>query len=90
MKRFKIGIVPVIKRSNPDQDAVPLAKAPCAGGDSFGGLICAQMHSCKSMAMISFAVASSAIKHTIRGDGNITDDAESIRSLMNMRYNIKC
>ena len=86
MKRPKIGIVPVIKRSNPNRDA----KAPCAGGDSFGGLICAQMHSCKSMAMISFAVASSAIKHTIRGDGNITDDAESIRSLMNMRYNIKC
>ena len=55
MKRSKIGIVPVIKRSNPNQDAVPLAKAPCAGGD-----------------------------------GNITDNAESIRSLMNMRYNIKC
>ena len=55
MKRFKIGIVPVIKRSNPNRDA----KAPCAGGDSFGG------------------------------DGSITDDAESIRSLMNMRYNIK-
>ena len=54
MKRFKIGIVPVIKRSNPNQDAVPLAKAPCAGGD-----------------------------------GSITDDAESIRSLMNVCYNIK-
>ena len=60
MKRSKIGIVPVIKRSNPDQDAVPLAKAPCAGGDSFGG------------------------------DGSITDDAESIRSLMNMSFDIKC
>ena len=55
MKRFKIGIVPVIKRSNPNQDAVPLAKAPCAGGD-----------------------------------GSITDDAESIRSLMNMSFDSKC
>ena len=90
MKRSKIGIVPVIKRSNPDRDAVPLAKAPCAGGDSFGGLICAQMHSCKPMDMINFAAVSSAIKHTIHGDGNITEDAESIRSLMNMSYNIKC
>ena len=28
-------------------------------------------------------------KHTIHGDGNITDDAESIRNLMNMNYDIK-
>ncbi len=26
---------------------------------------------------------------TIRGDANITDDAESIRNLMNMNYDIK-
>ena len=38
---------------------------------------------------VNFAVASSVIKHTIRGDGNITDDAESIRNLMNMNYDIK-
>ena len=38
---------------------------------------------------LNFAVASSAIKHTIHGDGNITDDAETIRSLMNMNYDIK-
>ena len=31
----------------------------------------------------------SAIKHTIHGDGNITDDVESIRSLMHMNYDIK-
>ena len=29
----KIGIVPVIKLSNPERDAVPLAKALCAGGE---------------------------------------------------------
>ena len=28
----KIGVVPVIKLSNPERDAVPLAKALCAGG----------------------------------------------------------
>ena len=60
------------------------------GGDAFAsGLIYAMMKGYKPMDMINFAVASSAIKHTIRGDGNITDDAESIRSLMNMNYDIK-
>ena len=39
--------------------------------------------------MINFAVASSAIKHTIHGDANITDDVSSIRNLMNMNYDIK-
>lgn len=43
----------------------------------------------KSMDMINFAVASSVIKHTIHGDGNITDDVQSIRNLMNMNYDIK-
>ena len=41
------------------------------------------------MDIINFAVASSAIKHTIHGDANITDDAQSIRNLMNMNYDIK-
>ena len=41
------------------------------------------------MDMINFAVASSVIKHTIRGDGNITDDVSTIRNLMNMNYDIK-
>ena len=60
------------------------------GGDAFAsGLIYAMMKGYKPMDMINFAVASSAIKHTIRGDGNITDDAESIRQLMNMNYDIK-
>ena len=31
----------------------------------------------------------SAIKHTIHGDANITDDVSSIRNLMNMNYDIK-
>ena len=60
------------------------------GGDAFAsGLIYAMMKGYKPMDMVNFAVASSVIKHTIHGDGNITDDAESIRSLMNMNYDIK-
>ena len=60
------------------------------GGDAFAsGLIYAMMHNYKPMDMINFAVASSVIKHTIHGDGNIVDNAESIRSLMNMSYDIK-
>lgn len=60
------------------------------GGDAFAsGLIYAMMHDYKPMDMINFAVASSVIKHTIRGDGNITDDVSTIRNLMNMNYDIK-
>ncbi|MDE6905932.1 MAG: sugar kinase [Lachnospiraceae bacterium] len=60
------------------------------GGDAFAsGLIYAMMHGYKPMDMVNFAVASSAIKHTIRGDANITDDVGSIRNLMNMNYDIK-
>ena len=60
------------------------------GGDAFAsGLIYAMMHDYRPMDMINFAVASSAIKHTIHGDANITDDVESIRNLMNMNYDIK-
>lgn len=60
------------------------------GGDAFAsGLIYVMMKNYKPMDMINFAVASSVIKHTIHGDGNITDDAETIRNLMNMNYDIK-
>lgn len=60
------------------------------GGDAFAsGLIYAMMHDYKPMDMVNFAVASSVIKHTIRGDANITDDVKSIRNLMNMNYDIK-
>lgn len=60
------------------------------GGDAFAsGLIYAYTHDYKPMDMINFAVASSALKHTIHGDANITDDEQSIRNLMNMNYDIK-
>ena len=60
------------------------------GGDAFAsGLIYAMMNQNKPMDMVNFAVASSALKHTIRGDANITDDAAAIRNLMNMNYDIK-
>ena len=60
------------------------------GGDAFAsGLIYAMLHDYKAMDMINFAVASSAIKHTIHGDANITDDVSTIRNLMNMNYDIK-
>ena len=60
------------------------------GGDAFAsGLIYAMMNHYKPMEMVNFAVASSVLKHTIHGDANITDDAKSIRALMNMDYDIK-
>ena len=60
------------------------------GGDAFAsGLIYAMMNNYKPMDIVNFAVASSAIKHTIRGDANITDDVKSIRNLMDMNYDIK-
>lgn len=60
------------------------------GGDAFvAGLIYAVMQEYEPVEMVNFAVAASAIKHTIRGDGNITDDAETIRDLMDMSFDIK-
>lgn len=60
------------------------------GGDAFAsGLIYAMMNNFKAIDMVNFAVASSVIKHTIHGDGNITDDVQSIRNLMDMNYDIK-
>ena len=60
------------------------------GGDAFAsGLIYAMMNGYAPEDMINFAVASSAIKHTIRGDAHITDDADTIRKLMNMNYDIR-
>jgi len=59
------------------------------GGDAFAsGLIYAMMKDYRPMDMINFAVASSVIKHTIHGDANITDDAKSIRNIMNMSFDI--
>ncbi len=60
------------------------------GGDAFAsGLIYALMHDYSADDIVNFAVASSVIKHTIHGDGNITDDVAAIRSLMDMNYDIK-
>ena len=60
------------------------------GGDAFAsGLIYAMMNQYEPMDLINFAVASSVIKHTIRGDANITDDAEAIKNIMNMNFDIK-
>ena len=59
------------------------------GGDAFAsGLIYAMMKNYRPMDMINFAVASSVMKHTIHGDANITDDAKSIRNIMNMSFDI--
>ena len=60
------------------------------GGDAFAsGLIYALMKEFSPEDTVNFAVASSAIKHTIRGDANITDSEATIRNLMNMNYDIK-
>ena len=60
------------------------------GGDAFAsGFIYAMMHNYKSIDMLNFAVASSVIKHTIRGDANITDDARAIKEIMNMNFDIQ-
>lgn len=60
------------------------------GGDAFAaGFIYAMMNHYPPEEMINFAVAASALKHTIRGDVNLTDDAEAIRSLMNQNFDIK-
>ena len=60
------------------------------GGDAFAsGLIYAMLHNYAPFDMVNFAVASSAIKHTIHGDANITDDEKTILNLMSMNYDIK-
>ena len=59
-------------------------------GDSFAsGLIYAMMRDYKPMDLVNFAVASSVIKHTIHGDANITDNADAIKAIMNMNFDIK-
>ncbi|MCR5421352.1 MAG: sugar kinase [Lachnospiraceae bacterium] len=59
------------------------------GGDAFAsGLIYAMFNGYEPGEMIDFAVASSVIKHTIRGDANITDDINSIRDIMSMNHDI--
>ena len=60
------------------------------GGDAFAsGLIYGMLHNYKPMDMLNFAVANSVLKHTVHGDANIVDDAQSIWNLMNQSYDIK-
>lgn len=60
------------------------------GGDAFvSGLIYAAIKGYSPQDRLNFAVASSVIKHTIRGDANITDDEQTIADLMNMKYEIQ-
>ena len=60
------------------------------GGDAFvSGIIYALMKGYTPEEIVGFGVAASAIKHTIHGDGNITDDAELIRQVMQMEFDIK-
>lgn len=59
------------------------------GGDAFvSGIIFALMNGYKPDETADFAVAASAIKHTLHGDGNITDDVSLIRHVMNMNFDI--
>ena len=52
-------------------------------GDAFaGGLLYGMMNGYEPEEMLNFAVASSAIKHTIRGDANLIDNVAVIRNLM--------
>lgn len=59
------------------------------GGDAFSsGLIFALMEEMDPQKTVDFAIASSVMKHSIRGDTNITDK-ESILRLMNNSYEIQ-
>lgn len=59
------------------------------GGDAFSsGLIFALMKEMPPETAVNFAVASSVMKHSIRGDTNITDE-ESIMRLMNNTFDIQ-
>ena len=60
------------------------------GGDAFvSGIIYALMNEYTPEDIVNFGVAASAVKHTIHGDGNITDDVSLIRHVMEMNFDIK-
>ena len=60
------------------------------GGDAFvSGIIYALMNEYTPDDIVNFGVAASAVKHTIHGDGNITDDVSLIRHVMEMNFDIK-
>lgn len=59
-------------------------------GDAFAsGLVYGAMNGYKPEELLDFAVASSVLKHTIRGDANITDSAGAIKNIMNMNFDIR-
>ena len=47
------------------------------------------MNEYKPQDIADFGVAESAVKHTIHGDGNITDDVSLIEHIMQMNFDIK-
>ena len=60
------------------------------GGDAFvSGIIYGLMNDYTPEDTVNFGVAASAVKHTIHGDGNITDDVSLIRHVMEMNFDIK-
>lgn len=60
------------------------------GGDAFAsGLLYAMMKNYELTDALNFAVANSALKHTMHGDGSITDNVNVIHQLMNADYDIK-
>lgn len=60
------------------------------GGDAFvSGIIYALMNEYAPEETANFGVAASAIKHTIHGDGNITDDVSMMKQVMQMNFDIK-
>lgn len=60
------------------------------GGDAFAsGLIYAIMHGYKPQEIVDFAVSSSVLKHTIRGDCSVIDDVQAIDDVMNQSHDIK-
>lgn len=60
------------------------------GGDAFvSGIIYGLMNEYTPEDVVNFGVAASAVKHTIHGDGNITDDVSVIRHIMQMNFDIK-
>ena len=59
------------------------------GGDAFvSGIVYALMNEYTPEDIVNFGVAA-RVKHTIHGDGNITDDVSLIRHVMEMNFEIK-
>ena len=60
------------------------------GGDAFvAGIIYALMNEYSSEETVNFGVAASALKHTIHGDYNMTDNVSLIKNMIEMNFDIK-